>query len=56
LINYSSRVSIGREDIKKLETKMKKLLIILGITGFLAACEQAPVETLVIPEPVSDKL
>ena len=36
---------------------MKKLLIILGITGFLAACEQAPVvETLVIPEPVSDKL
>jgi hypothetical protein len=38
---------------------MKKLLIILGITGFLAACEKAPVpvvDTLVVPEAVSNKL
>jgi len=41
------------------ETMMKKLLIILGITGFLAACEKAPVpvvDTLVVPEAVSNKL
>jgi hypothetical protein len=36
---------------------MKKLLIILGITGFLVACEKAPVvDTLVVPEAVSNKL
>jgi len=41
------------------EKIMKKLLIILGITGFLAACEKAPVpvvDTLVVPEAVSNKL
>ena len=39
---------------------MRAFLIILGITGFLAACEKAPTETLtetlVVPEPVSEKL
>jgi len=39
------------------EKIMKKLLIILGITGFLVACEKAPVvDTLVVPEAVSNKL
>jgi len=36
--------------------EMKAFLIILGLTGFLAACEKAPVDTLVVPEPVSEKL
>ena len=45
------------QDQNLSETIMKKLLIILGITGFLAACEKAPVaDTLVVPEPVSNKL
>ena len=35
---------------------MRAFLIILGITGFLAACEKAPTETLVVPEPVLEKL
>jgi uncharacterized lipoprotein YajG len=40
----------------KRSNKMRAFLIILGITGFLAACEKAPTETLVVPEPVLEKL
>jgi len=57
LIIEIKNARLNCQDQNLSETIMKKLLIILGITGFLAACEKAPVaDTLVVPEAVSNKL